>query len=108
LKSSISPCGIANGGENPVQVWLESPAGKSGWKVQRPITIGIVPQRSANAGAATPERFPAKACPGLDPVWVPVRLKKTRQNEMTASVPIASERKRLLRQQATGLLYKLK
>ena len=25
------------------------------------------------------ERFPAKACPGLDPGWVPVRVKKTRQ-----------------------------
>jgi hypothetical protein len=27
-----------------------------------------------------PERFPAKACPGLDPGWIPVRAKKTRQN----------------------------
>jgi hypothetical protein len=25
------------------------------------------------------ERFRAKACPGLDPGWVPVRVKKTRQ-----------------------------
>jgi hypothetical protein len=26
-----------------------------------------------------PERFQAKACPGLDPGWEPVRVKKTRQ-----------------------------
>jgi hypothetical protein len=26
------------------------------------------------------ERFPAKACPGRDPGWIPVRVKKTRQN----------------------------
>jgi hypothetical protein len=26
------------------------------------------------------ERFRAKACPGLDPGWIPVRVKKTRQN----------------------------
>src|SRR6266480_7714683 len=26
-----------------------------------------------------PERFQAKACPGLDPGWKPVRIKKTRQ-----------------------------
>src|SRR6202165_3853545 len=25
------------------------------------------------------ERFQAKACPGLDPGWTPVRVKKTRQ-----------------------------
>jgi hypothetical protein len=25
------------------------------------------------------ERFQAKACPGLDPGWRPVRVKKTRQ-----------------------------
>jgi hypothetical protein len=25
------------------------------------------------------ERFPAKACPGLDAGWMPVRVKKTRQ-----------------------------
>ena len=25
------------------------------------------------------ERFQAKACPGLDPGWIPVRVKKTRQ-----------------------------
>jgi hypothetical protein len=27
------------------------------------------------------ERFRAKACPALDAGWVPVRVKKTRQNE---------------------------
>src|SRR6266404_2129299 len=27
------------------------------------------------------ERFRAKACPGLDPGWTPVRVKKTRQNK---------------------------
>src|SRR6202021_1034639 len=27
------------------------------------------------------ERFGAKACPGLDPGWIPVRVKKTRQNK---------------------------
>ncbi len=27
------------------------------------------------------KRFRAKACPGLDPGWAPVRVKKTRQNE---------------------------
>jgi len=29
----------------------------------------------------SPERFPAKACPGRDPGWIPVRVKKTRQNK---------------------------
>src|SRR5260221_13781413 len=27
------------------------------------------------------ERFQAKACPGLDPGWIPVRVKKTSQNK---------------------------
>jgi hypothetical protein len=27
------------------------------------------------------ERFRAKACPGPDPGWIPVRVKKTRQNK---------------------------
>jgi hypothetical protein len=26
-------------------------------------------------------RFRAKACPGLDPGWIPVRVKKIRQNK---------------------------
>src|SRR5205809_7486530 len=40
------------------------------------------------------ERFRAKACPGLDPGWAPVRVKRTRQSR--ASVPIQSERKKVL------------
>src|ERR1700685_3556148 len=32
-------------------------------------------------GALMLERFRAKACPGLDPGWIPVRVKKTRQNK---------------------------
>jgi hypothetical protein len=28
------------------------------------------------------KRFQAKACPGLDPGWIPVRVKKTRQNKV--------------------------
>jgi hypothetical protein len=28
-----------------------------------------------------PARFRAKACPGLDPGWIPVRVKKTRQSK---------------------------
>src|SRR5207237_9284259 len=32
------------------------------------------------------ERFRAKACPGLDPGWVPVRVKKTRQNKKLARI----------------------
>jgi hypothetical protein len=31
--------------------------------------------------ASTSERFQAKTCPGLDPGWVPVRVKKTRHNK---------------------------
>src|SRR5215471_17018774 len=47
---------------------------------------------------AAPKRFRAKACPGLDPGWAPVRVKKTRQNKTSrASVPIQSEPKRLQR-----------
>jgi hypothetical protein len=32
-------------------------------------------------GLQRPKRFPEKACPGLDPGWIPVRVKKTRQIE---------------------------
>src|SRR5215204_6356445 len=32
-------------------------------------------------GCGRLERFQAKACPGLDPGWAPVRVKKTRQNK---------------------------
>jgi hypothetical protein len=34
-----------------------------------------------NRAAHGLERFRAKACPGLDPGWIPVRVKKTRQNK---------------------------
>jgi len=37
--------------------------------------------RAAGIAASTLERFPAKACPGLDPGWIPVRVKKTRQDK---------------------------
>jgi hypothetical protein len=39
------------------------------------------PARAAGIAASTLERCPAKACPGLDPGWIPVRAKKTRQNK---------------------------
>jgi hypothetical protein len=29
--------------------------------------------------------FSSEACPGLDPGWIPVRAKKTRQNKVQAS-----------------------
>ena len=42
-----------------------------------------IQHRKGYAGSArlVPERFQAKACPGLDPGWRPVRVKKTRQIE---------------------------
>src|SRR5713101_8983289 len=54
------------------------------------ITPTILHQNPTPPGAAGPDktdrqrgfvlkRFPAKACPGLDPGWRPVRVKKTRQ-----------------------------
>jgi hypothetical protein len=36
---------------------------------------------TAEDAAYFPERFPAKACPALDAGWIPVRVKKTRQNK---------------------------
>src|ERR1700735_954430 len=42
-------------------------------------TIGRRKPRQADDQAV--ERFRAKACPGLDPGWIPVRVKKTRQNK---------------------------
>jgi hypothetical protein len=39
------------------------------------------PARAAGIAVSTLERFPAKACPGLDPGWISVRVKKTRQNK---------------------------
>jgi hypothetical protein len=35
-------------------------------------------QSLANFGFGTLERFQAKACPGLDPGWTPVRVKKVK------------------------------
>ncbi|MDB5609667.1 MAG: hypothetical protein JWP25_6567 [Bradyrhizobium sp.] len=42
-----------------------------------------------------PERFQAKAFPGLDPGWTPVRVRKTRQIRIWSPVSIQSKRKRL-------------
>jgi hypothetical protein len=36
------------------------------------------------------ERFQAKACPGLDPGWMPVRVKKTRQKDESNPRPMAA------------------
>ena len=52
-------------------------------------------QETASAPRRLLERFPAKACPGLDPGWRPVRVRKTRQIKNLEPVPIPSERKRL-------------
>ena len=43
-----------------------------------------------------PERFPAKACPGLDPGWGPVRARKTRhiKNPEPRSDSIGTEKAR--------------
>src|SRR5882724_5338374 len=51
-------------------------------------------QRDATRYWNSSERFPAKACPGLDPGWTPVRVKKTRQikNPELRSDSIGSER----------------
>jgi uncharacterized metal-binding protein len=37
--------------------------------------------KTASGAAAELERFRAKVCPGLDPGWIPVRVKKKRQNK---------------------------
>jgi hypothetical protein len=37
--------------------------------------------KEGNVPAHQLVRFRAKACPGLDPGWISVRLKKTRQNK---------------------------
>jgi hypothetical protein len=39
------------------------------------------------------ERFPAKACPALDAGWIPVRMKKTRQNQIKEIKPPARSEK---------------
>jgi hypothetical protein len=43
--------------------------------------IGVVRRQAQTASW----RFEAKACPALDAGWVPVRVKKTRQNMMLES-----------------------
>jgi hypothetical protein len=40
------------------------------------------------------KRFLAKACPGLDPGWVPVRVKNTRQNRRLGSSSASPDRGR--------------
>jgi hypothetical protein len=40
--------------------------------------LPVYAQNAALCGQAL-ERFRAKACPGLDPGWKPVRVKNTRQ-----------------------------
>ena len=52
-----------------------------------PGALGLSTGRTG-AGKA----FPAKACPGLDPGWRPVRVKKARQIKNLKPVPIQSER----------------
>jgi len=52
----------------------------------------------ADRASAPSERFPAKACPGLDPGWKPVRVRKTRQKNLEP-VPLQSERKGSCREQ---------
>jgi hypothetical protein len=37
------------------------------------------------------KRFRAKACPGLDPGWIPVGVKKTRQNKNLEPRSIGTE-----------------
>jgi hypothetical protein len=47
----------------------------------------ILPQNKGVPGQETGTwRFRAKACPGLDPEWQSVRIKKTRQNKNRALI----------------------
>src|SRR5713101_4373545 len=48
-------------------------------RVVRPFSPVIGAALTPSRDAALRERFQAKACPGLDPGWKPVRVKKTRQ-----------------------------
>src|SRR5216684_1193430 len=48
-------------------------------RVVRPFGPVIGATFTPSRDAALRERFQAKACPGLDPGWKPVRVKKTRQ-----------------------------
>jgi polyhydroxyalkanoate synthase subunit PhaC len=48
--------------------------------VDLPTAI-VFPMRPATSSATEPWRFRAKACPGLDLGWIPVRGRKTHQNK---------------------------
>jgi len=48
-------------------------------RVVRPVGPIIGAAFTPSRDAATRGRFQAKACPGLDPGWRPVRVKKTRR-----------------------------
>jgi hypothetical protein len=53
---------------------------------------------SERRGAENPlfqEHFPAKACPGLDPGWEPVRRRKCDKTKEIERFPIQLERKPL-------------
>src|ERR1700722_6069827 len=54
-----------------------STTGSKGWQKSRRPANPAISDRTVNQLL---ERFRAKACPGLDPGWIPVRVKKTRQN----------------------------
>jgi hypothetical protein len=49
----------------------------------------------ASSAGHIAKRFQAKACPGLDPRWPPVRRKRTRQKKDTASILMQSRPIRL-------------
>src|SRR5580698_569142 len=55
-----------------------STTGLKGWRGSR---LHANPVISDKTGNQLLERLRAKACPGLDPGWIPVRVKKTRQNK---------------------------
>jgi hypothetical protein len=65
---------------------LHGPCGQIGSDTV-PIAADVRPPTDLNDKPVVPnpdqverlKRFPAKACPGLDPGWVPVRARKTRQ-----------------------------
>jgi len=46
-----------------------------------PKSAPAVAADMTNVGLGTLERFRTKACPGLDPGWIPVRVKKARQDK---------------------------
>src|ERR1700723_3377363 len=54
-----------------------STTGSKGWQKSRRHANPAISDRTVNQLL---ERFRAKACPGLDPGLIPVRVRKTRQN----------------------------